>query len=88
MGPIPWMICSEIIPTEIRGIVGSAAGTVNWGLALILTQSFLGFADAVGYDTVFYIFTGMSVIGTIVIISILPETKGKTVSQIHEELSQ
>lgn len=88
LGPIPWMICSEIIPTEIRGIVGSAAGTVNWGLALILTQSFLGFADAVGYDTVFYIFTGMSVIGTIVIISILPETKGKTVSQIHEELSQ
>ncbi|XP_066254800.1 facilitated trehalose transporter Tret1-2 homolog isoform X1 [Euwallacea similis] len=88
LGPIPWMIASEILPTEIRGMVGSAAGTFNWFLAFVITKSYLGLATVLGYDSIFYIFSLISVVGTIFIIVLLPETKGKTVAEIQQELNQ
>lgn len=88
VGPIPWMIASEILPSEIRSIVSSAAGTFNWFLAFIITKTYLNLSSLVGIDSIFYGFTVFSLIGTVFILVMVPETKGKSVSQIQEELAQ
>ncbi|KAH1023377.1 hypothetical protein HUJ04_012591 [Dendroctonus ponderosae] len=87
LGPIPWMIASEILPTEIRSMVGSAAGTFNWCLAFVLTKSYLTLYQILGDDSMFYSFSILSIIGAIFIIMMLPETKGKSVAEIQDELS-
>ncbi|CAG9759862.1 unnamed protein product [Ceutorhynchus assimilis] len=87
IGPIPWMICSEILPTEIRSMVGSTAGTFNWFLAFVITKSYLNLAHMLGKDTMFYLFSATSVAGTIFVLMMVPETKGKSVADIQEELS-
>lgn len=87
LGPIPWMIASEIVPTEIRSKVGSAAGTFNWCLAFVVTKSYLSLYRILGDDSMFYSFAVLSSIGAIFIIFMLPETKGKSVAEIQEELN-
>ncbi|XP_030756017.1 facilitated trehalose transporter Tret1-like [Sitophilus oryzae] len=84
IGPIPWMISSEIIPTEIRSMVSSTAGTLNWFLAFMVTKVYLLVA---GEACIFYIFTVFTLLGTIFVLLVVPETKGKSITQIQEELN-
>lgn len=88
LGPIPWVISSEIFSTEIKSISSSTAGTFNWLLAFILTKFYLQIIGIIGQDSVFYIFTCFSAAGVVFIYFIVPETKGKTITQIQLELRQ
>lgn len=87
LGPIPWVISSEIFPTEIKSIASSTAGTFNWFLAFVLTRFYLQICDYIGQDSTFYIFGFASMIGIFFVYIFVPETKGKTVSEIQAELS-
>lgn len=86
-GPIPWMIASEISPTETKSALSSAAGTFNWFLAFIVTKFYGDIKTATGGDVTFYIFSVISVLGTLFVIIFVPETKGKSLEQIQKELS-
>ncbi|XP_028798520.1 inositol transporter 1 isoform X2 [Neltuma alba] len=55
MGPVPWTVNSEIYPEEYRGICGGMAATVNWVSNLIVAQSFLSIAAALGTGSTFLI---------------------------------
>lgn len=85
-GPIPWMISAEVFPAEVKSVASSAAGTFNWFLAFIVTNFYLELRNAIGGDVTFYIFTGISLVGTAFVFFIVPETKGKTLSEIQREL--
>lgn len=86
LGPIPWVISSEIFPTEIKSISSSTAGTVNWFLAFILTKFYLQIVAVIGQDSTFYIFSFFSALGVLFIYFVVPETKGKTTTEIQLEL--
>ncbi|XP_060535042.1 facilitated trehalose transporter Tret1-like [Cylas formicarius] len=88
LGPIPWMISSEILSAEIRSLVSSMAGTFNWFLAFILTKFYLELCRSVGEDTLFYAFSVFTLLGIIFIVFVVPETRGKSVSEIQEELER
>lgn len=86
-GPIPWMISSEVFPPEIKSVASSAAGTFNWLLAFCVTKLYPTMLENIGGDGAFYIFTGFSVVGTIFVFFVIPETKGKTLAEIQDELN-
>ncbi|KAF2879593.1 hypothetical protein ILUMI_26575 [Ignelater luminosus] len=86
-GPIPWMISSELFPSEIKSVAISAAGTFNWFIAFLITKFYLNLKNAVGGDVTFYIFSVVSVVGTIFVFFVVPETKGKSLDQIQRELN-
>nr|XP_023013560.1 facilitated trehalose transporter Tret1-like isoform X1 [Leptinotarsa decemlineata] len=88
LGPIPWVISSELFPTEIKSITSSSAGTINWFLAFILTTFFLQISDLIGQDGSFYIFSFASLIGVFFVYIFVPETKGKSFSEIQLALSE
>ena len=87
-GPIPWMISSELFPSEIKSVASSAAGTFNWFMAFLITKFYLNLKNAVGGDVTFYIFSGISLLGTIFVFFVVPETKGKSLEQIQKELNK
>ncbi|KHN00538.1 Sugar transporter ERD6-like 6 [Glycine soja] len=39
IGPIPWIIMSEILPPNIKGLAGSAATFLNWFTASVITMT-------------------------------------------------
>lgn len=87
-GPIPWMISSEVFIPQVKSIAGAAAGSFNWGLAFLVTKFYIELKNGIGQDTMFYIFAAVSGIGTFFVFFIVRETKGKTVEEIQQELSE
>lgn len=86
LGPLPWVMSSEIFPIEIKSISTSVAGTVNWLLAFILTKFYFEIAQVIQKDGVFYLFSIVSLHGLFFIYFLVPETKGKTFTEIEMEL--
>ncbi|RZB39676.1 facilitated trehalose transporter Tret1-2 -like [Asbolus verrucosus] len=86
-GPIPWMISAELLPPEIKSNASSAAGTFNWLLAFLVTKFYRDLTVAIETDTTFYIFSVISLLGTVFIYFVVPETKGKSLEQIQRELN-
>ncbi|KAF5279761.1 hypothetical protein FQA39_LY05451 [Lamprigera yunnana] len=87
-GPIPWMISSELFPAEIKSVSSSAAGTFNWFMAFLITKFYLSLKVAIGGDSTFYLFSAISICGTIFVFFVVPETKGKSLDQIQKELNK
>nr|XP_022905404.1 facilitated trehalose transporter Tret1-like [Onthophagus taurus] len=86
MGPIPWIIPAELFQADIKGVATSIAGSLNWGLAFLITKFFLDVKDVVGEDVLFYFFGVMCFTGVAFVCFKLPETKGKTPEEIQREL--
>lgn len=87
LGPIPWIIPSEIFNSDIKGIATSFVGSFNWFLAFVITKFYLDVETVIGQDTSFYIFAVMCSIGCLFSYFILPETKGKTSEEIQNALN-
>ncbi|XP_004296737.1 PREDICTED: inositol transporter 1 isoform X1 [Fragaria vesca subsp. vesca] len=83
MGPVPWTVNSEIYPEAYRGICGGMSATVNWVSNLIVAQSFLSIAEAVGTGATFLILAVVAVIAFIFVLVLLPETKGLTFEEVE-----
>ncbi|KAI7753339.1 hypothetical protein M8C21_029471 [Ambrosia artemisiifolia] len=84
MGPVPWTVNSEIYPESYRGICGGMAATVNWVSNLIVAQSFLSVADAVGTGMTFSILAVIAVVAVAFVLIFVPETKGLTFEEVEK----
>ncbi|KAK4434791.1 Inositol transporter 1 [Sesamum alatum] len=62
IGPVSWTINSEIYPEAYRGLCGGMSATVNWISNLIVAQSFLSVAKAVGIGPTFLILVAVAVV--------------------------
>ncbi|CAO1381672.1 unnamed protein product [Diamesa serratosioi] len=85
-GPVPWLMMGEIFSTDIKGIAGSLTGTLNWFLAFLITVLYPPIQENIGASFSFLIFTGFSILGTFFVYFVVPETKGKSLSEIQEML--
>lgn len=83
MGPVPWTVNSEIYPESYRGICGGMSATVNWISNLIVSQSFLSVADAVGTEWTFMILAVIAVAAFGFVFVFVPETKGLTFDEVE-----
>ncbi|KVH90929.1 General substrate transporter [Cynara cardunculus var. scolymus] len=84
MGPVPWTVNSEIYPQSYRGICGGMSATVNWISNLIVAQSFLSVADAVGTEWTFLILAAITVAAISFVFVFVPETKGLTFEEVEK----
>eukprot|EP00475_Leptophrys_vorax_P044194 TRINITY_DN875_c0_g1_i1.p1 TRINITY_DN875_c0_g1~~TRINITY_DN875_c0_g1_i1.p1 ORF type:complete len:549 (-),score=169.41 TRINITY_DN875_c0_g1_i1:66-1712(-) len=85
VGPVPWLVCSEIYPAQVREIAMSLSTLVNWLSAFAVTAALQPLTDAVGSQGVFWLFSAVSVFGVFLIYFTLPETKDKTLEEIEAE---
>ncbi len=83
MGPIFWLLISEMYPLRIRGRAMSVATVANWGANLIVALTFLSLTQVLGKAATFWLY-GLISIGTwIFSFYLVPETKGKSLEQIE-----
>jgi SP family arabinose:H+ symporter-like MFS transporter len=85
MGPIPWVVISEIFPNKIRGRAASVATSTLWTGTLVVTLTFLSLVRALGVSGTFSIYAVLCVVTFVFIWTKVPETKGKTLEQIQRE---
>ena len=83
LGPIPWVMISEIFPTKIRGVAMSIAIVTLWLGVILITQFTPILLDGIGGAFTFWIFMINAIILVIFTYKMIPETKGKTLEEIE-----
>ena len=85
-GPIPWLMMTEIFPLNVRGRAVSIATMTSWGCNLIVSFTFLSLLKAIGPSYTFWLYAAVGIIGFIFVWTKVPETKGKSLEEIEEDL--
>jgi SP family xylose:H+ symportor-like MFS transporter len=83
LGPVTWVLISEIFPTHIRGAATSIAVISLWLSYALLVFTFPILASKLGAYTPFYIYAGICVLGFWFINSRVKETKGKSLEDLE-----
>lgn len=82
MGPIAWILASEVFPLPIRGR-GIAAASLGSGAAnFIVSQTFLSLIKSAGISMTFAIYGGFCILTLLFVRFIVPETKGRELESI------
>jgi SP family galactose:H+ symporter-like MFS transporter len=85
LGPIFWLLISEIYPLKVRGTAMSAVTVTNWALNLVVAVTFLTLVGVLGHAGTFW-FYGVIAIGAWIFFYLLvPETKGKSLEEIEAQ---
>jgi SP family sugar porter-like MFS transporter len=88
LAPIVWVILSEIFPNRVRGMAMAISTFSLWTACFILTYTFPILNNSLGAYGTFWLYGIICVLGFIFIRKNLPETKGKTLEDIENELTK
>jgi sugar porter (SP) family MFS transporter len=83
LGPIFWLLISEIYPTTVRGQAMSLATVTIWLADLLVSVTFLSMVAAFGARASFWLYGGACVAAFIFSVKLVPETKDRTLEQIE-----
>ena len=85
LGPVMWVLLSELYPIKYRGLAIGVIGFVNSFTSWIVQQIFPWELSNLGNAMSFLIFGLIALVGFAVLLKILPETKGKSLEEIEAE---
>lgn len=84
LGPVVWVIMSEIFPNHIRGKATAIASMMLWLADYVVSQSFPPLLSSAGPAITFWIFGVLALFTFLFTWRVVPETKGKSLEQIEE----
>ncbi|KAF3933445.1 hypothetical protein ABW19_dt0201857 [Dactylella cylindrospora] len=82
LGPLPFMIASELVDHKAVGAAQSIGLTTNWLATFAVAYGFPSLRLILGNGQVFFIFTTLSIVFFVFVSKCIPETKGKTVDEV------
>ena len=85
LGPVMWVMLSEIFPNKYRGLAIGVIGFINSFSSWLVQQIFPWEISNLGSALTFFIYGIIATIGVIIFIKILPETKGKSLEDIENK---
>ncbi|KAL3266801.1 hypothetical protein HHI36_010955 [Cryptolaemus montrouzieri] len=88
LGPMPLTVTSEILPVNIKFLISTVSGFLGTVSSTALSKFYYSLNDTLGYYGTMWMYAGFCSMLLIFIIIIMPETKGKSFSEILEELDK
>jgi len=86
LGPVMWVMLSELFPNKVRALAIGAIGFINSFTSWIVQQVFPWELSNLGNATTFLIYAVFAIIGFFFFLKLLPETKGKSLEELEKEL--
>jgi SP family arabinose:H+ symporter-like MFS transporter len=86
LGPVMWVLFSELFPNRVRGIAISFVGLINSAISFLVQLVFPWELETLGNSTTFLIYGSFAVIGLVIVTRLLPETKGKSLEELEAQL--
>ncbi|WP_160151521.1 sugar porter family MFS transporter [Microbulbifer sp. ALW1] len=86
LGPVMWVLLSEIFPNTIRGVAISCIGVANSAVSYVVQLAFPWELAHLGIVGTFSIYGGFALLGFVLVAWLLPETRGKTLEQLEKAL--
>lgn len=84
--PVMWVVTSEIYPNKIRGLAMSVSTAISWVCTLLVVQFFPWMLESLGGSYTFGFFLVFSILAFVFTLFRIPETKGKSLEQIQDDL--
>ncbi len=86
IGPVMWVLFSELFPNRIRGLAISFVGLINSAVSFLVQLVFPWELATIGNAGTFLIYGAFAVAGLVVILWLVPETKGKSLEELEAML--
>lgn len=86
LGPLPYILMSEVFPLKIRGQGMSLSAASNWLFNTLVVASFPILLKDLGISAVFLCYSVACVVGLLYAIRFVPETKGLSLEEIEEHV--
>jgi MFS transporter, SP family, arabinose:H+ symporter len=86
IGPVMWVLFSELFPNAIRAVAISFVGFINSGISFLVQLIFPWEIANFGSSLTFLLYGIFGAVGLLFIIMALPETKGKTLEELEHTL--
>lgn len=86
LGPITWVLLSEIFPNKVRGVAMAVCTAALWIASFLLTYTFPFLNSGLGTGGTFMLYAAICFFGFIFVLRRIPETKGKSLENIEKEL--
>jgi SP family galactose:H+ symporter-like MFS transporter len=83
LGPIFWLLISEIYPLRVRGIAEGTAAGVNWAFNFLVSVTFLTLLELLGPSLTFWLYALLAIASWLFSYYLVPETKGRTLEEIE-----
>jgi MFS transporter, SP family, arabinose:H+ symporter len=88
LGPVTWVIVSELFPNRVRGGAMAVATLVLWIANYVTTSLFPVMQERLGLSATFGIHAFVCVVLFVFVRSYVPETKGKSLEEIEQALKR
>jgi sugar porter (SP) family MFS transporter len=86
LGPVFWLMISEIFPLALRGPAMAVCTMVNWGFNFLISYTFLTLIGAITIAGTFWLYAGFAVCAIVFFWTLVPETKGRTLEEIEGDM--
>jgi MFS family permease len=86
LGPVMWVLLSELFPNKYRGLAIGVIAFINSLVSSLIQLVFPWELSNLGNALTFFMFGAVALVGFFIMLKILPETKGKSLEQIEKEL--
>jgi len=83
VGPVMWVLFSELFPNTIRGIAISFIGFINSAISFSVQLVFPWELENLGNAGTFFIYGIFGLLGLLFVLVFLPETKGKSLEELE-----
>ena len=86
LGPVMWVLFSELFPNRVRAIGISFVGLVNSAVSFTVQLLFPWQLANLGNATTFLLYGLFAVVGLAMVVRLLPETRGRSLEQLEHVL--
>ncbi len=86
IGPVMWVLFSEMFPNRVRGLAISFVGLINSAVSFLVQLVFPWELATLGSSTTFLIYGLFAAAGLVFVLLVVPETKGKSLEELEAQL--
>jgi sugar porter (SP) family MFS transporter len=86
LGPVFWLMISEIFPLQMRGPAMAVCTMFNWGFNFLISYTFLTLTDVLTKQGAFWLYAFFGVCAVVFFVTLVPETKDRSLEEIQADL--
>jgi sugar porter (SP) family MFS transporter len=86
LGPVFWLMISEIFPLQMRGPAMAVCTMFNWGFNFLISYTFLTLTSALTKQGAFWLYAFFGVCAVIFFATMVPETRDRSLEEIQSDL--
>lgn len=88
LGPLPYVLMSELFPLAIRGPGMGIASATAWGVNVLVSLTFPLLLEGLGVAITFGLYGLVSLFALVFVVALVPETRGRTLELIETNLAR